>query len=219
MTTAIFSEDTNTYNLCPNSKHEMVTKKRTSFTDDIVISGVTITVDNYDHVNENNEEHQYNGTLDGTMVSGSLELEQHQLENLDPKLLQAAQLFVQDLIERAKIEVTKKLASSERQICQMKGKNKQINSEDREFQINGDIFKEKRKVTTYSNDLKSEYSNATTIIEHIRSIKGKQDRRLLITGYFLKGRIKGAITVETNMTEKEVNEFEEDWEEAGMLVY
>ena len=54
----------------------------------------------------------------------------------------------------------------------MKGKNKQINSEDREFQINGDIFKEKRKVTTYSNNLKSEYSNATTIIEHIRSIKG-----------------------------------------------
>ena len=43
MTTAIFSEDTNTYNLCPNSKHEMVTKKRASFTDDIVISGVTIT--------------------------------------------------------------------------------------------------------------------------------------------------------------------------------
>ena len=43
MTTAIFSEDTNAYNLCPNSKHEMVTKKRASFTDDIVISGVTIT--------------------------------------------------------------------------------------------------------------------------------------------------------------------------------
>jgi len=115
MTTAIFSEDTNTYNLCPSSKSEMVTKKRASFTDDIVISGVTITVDNYDHVNENNDEHQYNGTLDGTMVSGSLELEQNHLENLDPKLLQAAQLFVQDLIERAKIEVTKKLASSERQ--------------------------------------------------------------------------------------------------------
>ena len=75
-------------------------------------------VDNYDHVNDNNEEHQYNGTLDGTMVSGSLELEQHHLENLDPKLLQAAQLFVQDLIERAKIEVTKKLASSERQVCE-----------------------------------------------------------------------------------------------------
>ena len=54
----------------------------------------------------------------------------------------------------------------------MKGKNKQINCEDREFQINGDIFKEKRKVTTFSNNLKSEYSNATTIIEHIRSIKG-----------------------------------------------
>ena len=68
-------------------------------------------------MNDNNEEHQYNGTLDGTMVSGSLELE-HQLENLDPKLLQAAQLFVQDLIERAKIEVTKKLASSERQVCE-----------------------------------------------------------------------------------------------------
>jgi hypothetical protein len=54
----------------------------------------------------------------------------------------------------------------------MKGKNKQINSEDCEFQINGDIFKEKRKITTISNILKSEYSNATTIIEHIRSIKG-----------------------------------------------
>ena len=53
----------------------------------------------------------------------------------------------------------------------MKGKNKQINSEDREFQIDGDTFKEKRKVTTFSNDpLKSE--SATTIIEHIRSIKG-----------------------------------------------
>ena len=51
------------------------------------------------------------------------------------------------------------------------GKNKQINSEDREFKIDGDIFKEKRKVTTFSNDpLKSE--SATTIIEHIRSIKG-----------------------------------------------
>jgi len=211
MTTAIFSEDTNTYNLCPSSKSEMVTKKRASFTDDIVISGVTITVDNYDHVNDNNEEHQYNGTLDGTMVSGSLELEQHHLENLDPKLLQAAQLFVQDLIERAKIEVTKKLASSERQICAMKGKNKQINSEDREFQINGDIFKEKRKVTTFSNDpLKSE--SATTIIEHIRSIKGDQDRRLLITGYFIKGRINGGRIVESNMTEDEVNQFEEDWE-------
>ena len=76
-------------------------------------------MDNYDHVNDNNEEHQYNGTLDGTMVSGSLELEQHHLENLDPKLLQAAQLFVQDLIERAKIEVTKKLVSSERQVCEL----------------------------------------------------------------------------------------------------
>ena len=43
MTTAIFSEDTNTYNLCPSSKSEMVTKKRASFTDNIVISGVTIT--------------------------------------------------------------------------------------------------------------------------------------------------------------------------------
>lgn len=43
MTTAIFPEDTNTYNLCPSSKSEMVTKKRASFTDDIVISGVTIT--------------------------------------------------------------------------------------------------------------------------------------------------------------------------------
>ena len=43
MSTAIFSEDTNTYNLCPSSKSEMVTKKRASFTDDIVISGVTIT--------------------------------------------------------------------------------------------------------------------------------------------------------------------------------
>ena len=53
----------------------------------------------------------------------------------------------------------------------MKGENKQTNSEDREFQIDGDIFKEKRKVTTFSNDpLKSE--SATTIIEHIRSIKG-----------------------------------------------
>ena len=35
-----------------------------------------------------------------------------------------------------------------------------------------EIFKEKRKVTTFSNNLKSEYNNATTIIEHIRSIKG-----------------------------------------------
>ena len=52
----------------------------------------------------------------------------------------------------------------------MKGKNKQINSEDREFQINGDIFKEKRKVTTFSNNLKSEYNNATTIIERINPI-------------------------------------------------
>jgi hypothetical protein len=71
-------------------------------------------VDNYDHVNDNNEE-KHNGTL----VSGSLEIEQHHLDNLDPKLLQAAQLFVQDLIERAKIEVTKKLVSSERQVCEL----------------------------------------------------------------------------------------------------
>ena len=53
----------------------------------------------------------------------------------------------------------------------MKGKNKQVDSEDREFYINGDIFKEKRKVTMFSSDpFKSE--SVTTIIEHIRSIKG-----------------------------------------------
>ena len=40
----------------------------------------------------------------------------HQKEELDPKLLQAAQLFVQDLLVRAKIEAQKKLASSERQV-------------------------------------------------------------------------------------------------------
>ena len=73
-------------------------------------------VDNYDHVNENNEE-QHNGTL--VSSGGSLEFEQPHLDNLDPKLLQAAQFFVQDLIERAKIEVTKKLASSERQVCEL----------------------------------------------------------------------------------------------------
>ena len=38
-------------------------------------------MDNYDHVNDNNEE-QHN---DGTMVSGSLELEQHHLDNFDTK--------------------------------------------------------------------------------------------------------------------------------------
>ena len=68
----------------------------------------------------------------------------------------------------------------------MKGRNKQINSEDREFQINGDIFKEKRKITTFSNNLKSEYNNATTIIEHIRSIKGDLIWRKLILFSFLK---------------------------------
>ena len=72
-------------------------------------------MDNYDHVNDNNEE-QHNGTL---VTGGSLQLEQHHLDNLDPKLMQAAQLFVQDLIERAKIEVTKKLAASERQVCEL----------------------------------------------------------------------------------------------------
>ena len=40
----------------------------------------------------------------------------HHKEELDPKLLQAAQLFVQDLLVRAKIEAQKKLASSERQV-------------------------------------------------------------------------------------------------------
>ena len=100
----------------PNS-FEIVTKKRASFVDDVVISGVTITVDNYDQANDNldgaTEE-----TLDplGTTHEqhGHFELQQH--DNLDPKLLQAAQLFVQDLIERAKIEVRKKLVSSERQV-------------------------------------------------------------------------------------------------------
>ena len=41
---------------------------------------------------------------------------------------------------------------------------------------------------------------------------GDQDRRLLITGYFIKGRVKGGRIVESNMTEDEVNQFEEDWE-------
>jgi len=36
-------------------------------------------------------------------------------ENIDPKLLQTAQLFVQDLLTRAKIEVQKKIASTESQ--------------------------------------------------------------------------------------------------------
>ena len=37
-------------------------------------------------------------------------------EDLDPKLLQVAQLFVQDLLIRAKIEAHKKSASSENQV-------------------------------------------------------------------------------------------------------
>ena len=40
----------------------------------------------------------------------------HHKGELDPKLLQAAQLFVQDLLVRAKIEAQKKVASSERQV-------------------------------------------------------------------------------------------------------
>ena len=40
----------------------------------------------------------------------------HHKEELDPKLLQVAQLFVQDLLVRAKIEAHKKLASSENQV-------------------------------------------------------------------------------------------------------
>merc|ERR1712004_907318 len=39
----------------------------------------------------------------------------HHKEDLDPKLLQVAQLFVQDLLVRAKIEAHKKSASSENQ--------------------------------------------------------------------------------------------------------
>lgn len=37
-------------------------------------------------------------------------------QDLDPKLLLTAQLFVQDLIQRAKIEVQKKLVASETQV-------------------------------------------------------------------------------------------------------
>jgi len=97
----MYSEETNAY-LIPNSKPEMVTKKRAMFTDD-VISDVTITVDNYDTVNDNNDN------------DWNTEAEKLHHDNLDPKLLQAAQLFVQDLIERAIFEYGKKLATSERQ--------------------------------------------------------------------------------------------------------
>ena len=51
MSTAILSEvEASTF---LNTKSEMVTKKRASFTDDVVFSGVTITVDNYDQANDN----------------------------------------------------------------------------------------------------------------------------------------------------------------------
>ena len=114
MSTAIFSEvEASTF---LNTNSEMVTKKRASFTDDVVFSGVTITVDNYDQANDNEgpTEETLNPLGTPEQHRSSLELQQH--DNLDPKLLQAAQLFVQDLIERAKIEVRKKLVSSERQV-------------------------------------------------------------------------------------------------------
>ena len=63
-------------------------------------------VDNYDNINDNNDN------------DWNTEAEKHH-DNLDPKLLQAAQLFVQDLIERALFEVGKKLATSERQVCKL----------------------------------------------------------------------------------------------------
>ena len=66
----------------------------------------TYLVDNYDNINDNNDN------------DWNTEAEKHH-DNLDPKLLQAAQLFVQDLIERAIFEVGKKLATSERQVCKL----------------------------------------------------------------------------------------------------
>ena len=63
-------------------------------------------MDNYDNINDNNDN------------DWNIEAEKHH-DNLDPKLLQAAQLFVQDLIERAIFEVGKKLATSERQVCKL----------------------------------------------------------------------------------------------------
>ena len=58
------------------------------------------------------EQHQIQNSM--------LKPQKHQLhhkEDLDPKLLQVAQLFVQDLLVRAKIEAHQKLASSENQVC------------------------------------------------------------------------------------------------------
>ena len=49
----------------------------------------------------------------------------HHKEDLDPKLLQVAQLFVQDLLVRAKIEAHKKLASSENQVIFLRDDNDQ----------------------------------------------------------------------------------------------
>ena len=60
------------------------------------------------------EQHQIQNSM--------LKPQKHQLhhkEDLDPKLLQVAQLFVQDLLVRAKIEAHQKLASSENQVNAM----------------------------------------------------------------------------------------------------
>lgn len=60
----------------------------------------TITVDNYSEVRSTT-------TTAVVAISRS---------NVDPKLLQVAQLFVQDLLARATLEVQKKMSSSERQV-------------------------------------------------------------------------------------------------------
>lgn len=96
---------TNTYEysmptLMQNDDHfasEMVTKRVQDQ------ASVTIRVDDT-HCSVS----KYNGSLKRN--------KRHQYDHIDPKLILTAQLFVQDLIARAKTEAHNKLASSERQV-------------------------------------------------------------------------------------------------------
>ena len=71
---------------------------------------------------------------------------------------------------------------------------------------NHNLIEKKQK--TLFDGTNTESGDSKTIIEHIRTI---DDRTYKVTEHFMNGFTTGNKSVETDMTEEEVKQFESDW--------
>ena len=96
----------------------------------------------------------------------------------------------------------------------------EVKTEERQMRVEDHVLTDKKVTTFIEGHYSGRFSDSKTIVEHTQIIENTLGKRSVkVTEHFINGYITGKRTVETEMTEEEMEQFENDWDKFSNMLF